>query len=147
MFLSQYSPSPLSRHFLHILLTASQELFPARRFSPETLSLSLYSQSPFPPLHSLLRHPIMTRQTRLQQPLRARKQRQQHQIQITARVSDFLQPLSLQVFRASAAVSPLRQVLRRLSQQQVRTLRHSVKLLSSLPSVNQSPFTALLFQS
>ena len=40
MFLSQYSPSPLSRHFLHIPLTASQEVFPARRFSPETTSQS-----------------------------------------------------------------------------------------------------------
>ena len=82
-----------------------------------------------------------------EQPLRAKKQQQQHPIPITARVSDFLQPLSLQVFPASAAVSPLQQVLRQLSQQQVRMPRHSVKLLSSLPSVNQSPFTALLFQS
>lgn len=66
---------------------------------------------------------------------------------ITERVSDFLPPLSLQVFRASAAVSPLQRAHRQLSQQQVRTPRPSVRHLSSLPSANLSLFTALLFQS
>ena len=38
-FLSQFSPSPLLRHFSHTHLTANQKEFPAKKSSQETLSL------------------------------------------------------------------------------------------------------------